>query len=159
MTTSVPEHEAATPSISVDNRISTAQVPVSSEKETCVPSQLDTASFYSLISLSGMAQTAVPVSDFVAKSFAALANVQAVLAGESADVLHVLIMIDEWTPEARKRVYSIQKVVMKQLGGLHFDFYVIDLPHGTRPEEMVSDIPVIFNRAEQNSTSANCSRQ
>lgn len=99
----------------------------------------------------------VPVSKFVADSFELLDNVQAVLAGESADVLHVWIMIDEWNPAARKQVYAIQKTIMKQLEGLHFDFYVIDLPHGTTPAEMVSDIPVIFNRAEQKSTPRDCS--
>ena len=96
-----------------------------------------------------MAKTAVSVNDFIANSFSTLSNVQAVLAGESGDVLHVWIMIDEWDPQVRKQVYAIQKTIMKQLGGLHFDFYVIDLPHGTSPLDMVSDIPVIFNRAEQ----------
>lgn len=158
MNIAMPQYEQATPTLSINNCMSVASVPVSMGKETSAPSQCMT-SFYSLISLSDMIKTPVPVSDFVGKSFSALANVQAVLAGESADVLHVWIMIDEWTPESRKRVYSIQKLVMKQLEGLHFDFYVIDLPRDTRPEEMVSGIPVIFNRAEQDSSPANCSRE
>jgi hypothetical protein len=157
-----PEFDEATASVMIDNaRTTTVEGTVSFQKEVCVSSQGTTGweSFYSLISFSGMTKTAVPVSNFVAKSFSSLDNVQAVLAGESADVLHVWIMIDEWNPEARKQVYAIQKTILKQLEGLHFDFYVIDLPHGTRPQEMVSDIPVIFNRAEQDSAPPNCSAQ
>jgi len=144
MTFAAPDFEAATPSVPVTNGTDAL---VEAGKETSVTSQLD--NFYGLISFSGMSTIAVSVSSFVAKSFSALDNVQAVLAGESRDVLHVWIMIDEWTPYARKQVYAVQKQVMKQLKGLHFDFYVIDLPHGTEPQDMVSDIPVIFNRAEQ----------
>ena len=154
MTVAAPEYDAATPSVCVTNYTGAL---VEAGKETAVPSQLD--NFYGLISFSGMSRTAVPVSTFVAKSFSALNNVQAVLAGESGDVLHVWVMINKWTPIARKQVYSVQKIVLKQLEGLHFDFYVVDLPRGTRPQEMVSDIPVIFNRAEQISTSPNCSAQ
>ena len=154
MTLSVPEYEVATSSVCVTNGTDAV---VEADKETSVPSRLD--NFYGLISFSGMSKIAVSVGEFVAKSFSALNNVQAVLAGESRDVLHVWVMIDEWTPYARKQVYAIQKLMMKQLEGLHFDFYVIDLPHGTRHQEMVSDIPVIFNRAEQNPTPPNCSAQ
>jgi hypothetical protein len=159
MTLALPDFEQATPSVFLDNTKKTVDGTVSPEKETSVPSQTVTGweSFYSLISFSGMAKTAVPVSNFVAESFSTLDNVQAVLAGESADVLHVWIMIDEWNPDARKQVYAIQKTIMKQLEGLHFDFYVIDLPHDTTPTDMVSDIPVIFNRAQQKSTPRNCS--
>ncbi|MGO9086447.1 MAG: hypothetical protein ACLQBK_14565 [Candidatus Sulfotelmatobacter sp.] len=154
MTFAVPEYDAATPSVCVTNGTDAL---VEAGKETSVPSQLD--NFWGLISFSGMSRTAVPVSAFVARSFSALSNVQAVLAGESRDVLHVWVMINEWIPSARKQIYSVQKMVMKQLEGLHFDFYVVDLPHGTRPQEMVSDIPVIFNRAEQNPASPDCSEQ
>jgi len=161
VTLTAPDFEQTTASVSVDNAKGTVGGTVSSQEESQVPCQVITGweSFYSLISFSGMTRTAVPVSKFVAKSFSALDNVQAVLAGESADVLHVWIMIDEWSPEARKQVYAIQKTIMKQLEGLHFDFYVVDLPHGTGPQEMVSEIPVIFNRAEQNSAPPNCSTQ
>ncbi len=157
-----PEFDEATASVMIDNaETRTVEGAVSFQREVRVSSEGTTAweSFYSLISFSGMTKTAVPVSNFVAKSFSSLGNVQAVLAGESADVLHVWIMIDEWNPEARKQVYAIQKTILKQLEGLHFDYNVVDLPHGTRPQEMVSDIPVIFNRAEQNSAPPNCSAQ
>ncbi|MGA9978744.1 MAG: hypothetical protein WBQ08_08925 [Candidatus Sulfotelmatobacter sp.] len=156
MTLVAQRFEEVTPTVLVANCMNSVQVSVSSAQQASVRSEADTASFYGLISISGMNKTAVPVGKFVAQNFSALNNVQAVLAGESADVLHVWIMIDEWTPEARKQVYSIQKTVMRQLEGLHFDFYVVDLPHGTNPQEMVSDIPVVFHRAEQESTSSNC---
>ena len=153
------DFEQATPSVFLDNTKNTIDGTVSPQEETRVPSQTVTGweSFYSLISFSGMAKTAVPVSNFVAESFSVLENVQAVLAGESGEILHVWIMIDEWNPEARKQVYAIQKTIMKQLAGLHFDFYVIDLPHDTTPADMVSDIPIIFNRAQQKSTPRDCS--
>lgn len=145
----------ASPSVRVDNAYANApHIPVSREKEARATSQCD--NFYSLILLSGMYKTAVTVSNFVAECFSRLENVQAVLAGHSEDVLHVWIMIDEWNPQARKQVYAIQKHVMKNLEGLHFDFYVIDLPPGTRPEEMVTGIPVIFNRADKRHPYPNC---
>jgi len=154
------DFEQTTPPVFwLDNRKNTVEGTVSLQGETSVPSETNTGSesLYSLISFSGMTKTAVPVSKFVAASFAALENVQAVLAGESADVLHVWIMLKEWNPQARKQVYEIQKTIMRQLEGLHFDFYVIDLPHDTTPEDMVSDIPVIFNRAQQTSALRDCS--
>jgi hypothetical protein len=140
--------------VSVDNAKERVCGAVSSLEETRVTSELNTAweSFYSLISFTGMTRTAVSVSEFVAETFATLSNVQAVLAGQSADVLHVWILIDEWTPEVRRQVYALQKTVMKQLQGLHLDFYVVDLPQGTGPQEMVSDIPIIFDRAQQRSS-------
>jgi hypothetical protein len=144
MTSCTVENEH-TQTIPIDNS-RTQSVAVFAGRETSVSPE-STTSFYSLISFSGMAKTAVTVSKFVSNSFATLDEVQAVLAGESADVLHVWIMIKEWTPQARMQVYEIQKTIMKQLEGLHFDFYVVDLPEGTTPEEMVSDIPLVFKRA------------
>src|SRR6266496_2104305 len=111
MTLSIPDYEAITPSVSMDNGQEPLTATVSSEKEISIPLQADTASFYSLISLSGMTKTPVSVSKFVASIFSSIKNVQAVLAGESADVLHVWVMIDEWTPEVRKSVYAIQRAV------------------------------------------------
>jgi hypothetical protein len=154
MTLSIPEYEIATPSVHITNG---SDALIETGKEYSDSSQLD--NFYGVIAFSGMSKTAVSVGEFVAKSFSVLSNVQAVLAGESRDVLHVWVMIDEWTPYCRKQVYAIQKLLMKQLEGLHFDFYVVDLPHGTKPQEMVSDIPVIFNRAEQDPAPPNCSAQ
>jgi hypothetical protein len=143
MTFCTVENEIS-PSIPIDSSL-TASVPVTAGKETSVQQQ--SANLYSLISFSGMSNTALPVSDFVWKSLAKLDQVQAVMAGESGDVLHVWVMIDEWTPQARKPVYAIQKTIMKQLEGLNFDFYVVDLPEHSSPEEMVSDIPLVFKRA------------
>lgn len=152
MSIDAQEYESPSPSVCVNN---SADALVEAGTEV----KVHLNNFYGLISFSGMSKVAVSVSDFVAKSFAALGNVKAVLAGESRDVLHVWVMIDEWTAATRRQVYSIQKSVMKQLEGLHFDFYVIDLPEGTRPQEMVSDIPVIFDRAEQKPAPSNCSGQ
>lgn len=149
------DYMEASPSIRVDSAYANAPyIPVSREKEARATSQCD--NFYSLISLSGMSETPVPVSNFVAECFSQLKNVQAVLAGQSADILHVWIMIDEWNSVARKQVYSIQKQIMKNLEGLHFDFYVIDIPRDTKPEEMVTGIPVIFNRADKRHPYPNC---
>lgn len=151
MTVCTPEFEQVTSMEPLVGGASSASIPVSSGAEARVASQAD--NFYSLISISGMTRTPLTVTEFLMKTFSALSRVKAVLAGESAEVLHVWIMVSEWTPEARKEVYSVQKAVMKQLEGLHFDFYVVDLPDGTTPQEMVSDIPVIFHRAEQERTS------
>lgn len=140
------ENERSSPSIPSSNLSQPAPVPVSPGREVSMPPQ-KANSFYSLISFTGMTRVAVPVTDFVWKSFAALDNVKAVLAGESRDILHVWVMIDDWTPEVRKHVYLIQKTIMKQLRGLNFDFYVVDLPEGESPESMVSDIPLVFQRA------------
>jgi hypothetical protein len=140
-----PVENAQTQTIPIDSSQSQTMA-VFAGKESTMPPQSAT-SFYSLISFSGMTDAPVTVSKFVSESFAKLDQVQAVLAGESADVLHVWIMIKEWTPQARKQVYAIQKTIMRQLEGHHFDFYVVDLPEGATPEEMVSDIPIEFKRA------------
>jgi hypothetical protein len=159
MTLAPPEFEEATASVWVDTARGTLYGAVSPLTEAHLETATGWEAVYSLISFSGMAKTAVTVSKFVARSFSVLENVQAVMAGESADVLHVWILITEWTAEARKQVYGIQKVIMKQLDGLHFDFYVVDLPEGLSPHDMVSDIPVIFNRADQSSTLTNSSAE
>ncbi len=154
MTACTPEFEQMTPTMSLMSNAAATPVAVSSNQEVRVDSEAN--NFYSLVSISGMTKTPLTVSEFLKANFSALRHVQAVLAGESAEVLHVWIMVSEWTPDARKQVYSVQKAIMKQAEGLHFDFYVIDLPEGETPQDLVSDIPVIFNRAEQKPTLAHC---
>src|SRR5437870_5570069 len=150
MTVCIPEFEQVVSTMPLVSSAGSISTQVSSNQEARVDSQSD--NFYSLVSISGMTKTPLTVSEFLKNNFSALSRVQAVLAGESAEVLHVWIMVSEWTPDARKQVYAVQKSIMKQLEGLHFDFYVIDLPEGATPQEMVSDIPVIFHRAEQTRT-------
>jgi hypothetical protein len=152
MTVCTPEFEQVISTVPLVSSAGSTSAQVSSNEEARVNYQTD--NFYSLISISGMTKTPLTVSEFLKDTFAALSHVQAVLAGESAEVLHVWIMVSEWTPDARKQVYALQKAVMKQLEGLQFDFYVVDLPKGMMPQEMVSDIPVIFHRAEQTRTPA-----
>ena len=152
----VCDYDSPTPLVSVYSYANAMQV-ARVGMETTAPTHA--INYSVLASLSGMAKTPQTLSDFVAKNFSALANVQAVLAGESGDVLHVWVMIRDWTPEARKEIYAIQRRVLKQLRGFNFDFYVIDLLEGTKPEESVSGIPVIFNRAEQKPASAHRAEQ
>ncbi|HMD10086.1 MAG TPA: hypothetical protein VKH63_21310 [Candidatus Acidoferrum sp.] len=140
--------------ILMDSSAHAANITVSREKEARGGASW-ADNFYTLISLSGMSEAPVPVGNFVADCFSRLDHVRAVLGGHSEDVFHVWIMIDDWNPAARKEVYSVQKLVMKKLGGLHFDFYVIDIQREVSPEEMVTGIPVIFNRANKRDTHTN----
>jgi len=153
----IPDYDRITPFASSDTCRNSVQLPVEFNRETRTP--IGAFSYAELESFTGMTKTAETLTDIVSKNFAALDNVQAVLAGESDDVLHVWIMVRDWTPEARKEVYAVQKSILKRLRGFNFDFYVIDLPEGTRPEDSVSGIPLIFNRAQQDSTSAHSREQ
>lgn len=157
MTFSAPEYDSITPSVSFDTSRNSVQLPVELNREAT--KQIDAFSYAELVSFTGMTKTPKTLSDIVAKHFSVLDNVQAVLAGESDDVLHVWVMIQDWTPDARREVYAIQKQLLKRLRGFNFDFYVIDLPEGTRPEDSVSGIPLIFNRAQQNSAPAHSQEQ
>jgi len=133
------------------------QLPVEFNRETS--KAIEAFSYAGLASFTGMAKTAQTLSSIVSNHFSELPSVQAVLAGESDDVLHVWVMIRDWTPDARKEVYAVQKTILRRLRGFNFDFYVIDLPEGTQPEDSVSGIPVIFNRAKQNSAPAHSEQQ
>jgi hypothetical protein len=157
MSCSIPEYDSITPFASVESCRNSVQLSVELNRETKVP--IDAFSYAELASFSGMTKTPETLSEIVSKNFSALDNVQAVLAGESDDVLHVWVMIRDWTPEARKKVYAIQKHLLKQMRGFNFDFYVIDLPEGTQPEDSVSGIPLIFNRAKQNAAPAHRQEQ
>ena len=81
------------------------------------------------------------IADYIAQRFKVLANVRAVLVGKSGEVHHVWIMLNDWTAGHRKAVYAIQRDILSKLGDLNLDFYVIDIPEGVRPDEMVSGIP------------------
>lgn len=157
MICAVPQYDGITPFASVDNCRNSVQLSVEFNSEARM--SIDAFTYGELASFSGMTKTAETLSEIVSKKFSTLDNVKAVLAGESDGVLHVWVMINDWTPEARKEVYAIQKQLLKQLRGFNFDFYVIDLPEGTQPEDSVSGIPVIFNRAKQNSAPAHRQEQ
>jgi hypothetical protein len=101
------------------------------------------------ISTTSTAMGAMPVTvaDFLKFKFSANPNVRALMVGRSDDVHHVWAFLDEWTQEQRKAVYAIQRTVLDEIGAdFNFDFYVVDLPHNMRPEEMVSEIPLVYFR-------------
>ena len=52
------------------------------------------------------------ISDYIAQRFKALANVRAVLVGQSGEVYHVWIMLDAWTTDHRKAIYAIQRDIL-----------------------------------------------
>lgn len=86
------------------------------------------------------------VSDLIVKKFSINPNVRAVLVGESNGVHHVWVLLDRWTSTERKIVYAVQKDILQKIRGFNFDFYVVDIPEGADPSEMVSDIPLAFLR-------------
>jgi len=96
---------------------------------------------------SGMTKVPENISDVIAKRFQEIPHMKAILMGRSGDVYHVWAMIDEWTLAARKVVYAAQKELLVKLRGFEIDFYVVELDKGAKPEDLVSAIPVIFQRA------------
>jgi hypothetical protein len=94
----------------------------------------------------GMKCMPATVTEFLVDQFKANPNVRAVLVGESEGVHHVWILIDEWSVEQRKAVYAVQKEILQRLKEFNFDFYVLDIPEGSNPQEVVSEIPVAYHR-------------
>lgn len=96
---------------------------------------------------SGMAKVPENISDIIVNKLREMDHVKAVLMGRSGEVYHVWTMIDEWTIAGRKAVYAAQKELLAKLKGFDLDFYVVPLDDGGSPEELVSDIPTVFQRA------------
>ncbi len=103
------DFQEISPSGSIDS-VNTVHMAVSADRESQASASCN--NLYNLLSISSFTKAPVPVTEFVAGSFSALDSVMAVLAGQSADVLHVWIMINEWNPIVRKKVYAIQKEVL-----------------------------------------------
>jgi hypothetical protein len=109
--------------------------------------ELDSLNFYGdNADMLGMLCIPKTISDYLKERFCAIKNVRALLIGESHDVQHVWVLLDEWTVDHRKAIYAIQRDILQKVTGFNFDFYVVDIPPGTSPSEMVSGIPVIYQR-------------
>jgi hypothetical protein len=96
---------------------------------------------------SGMTKVPENISDVIVNRLQELTHVKAILMGRSGEVYHVWTMIDDWTQSGRKAVYTAQRELLAKLKGFDLDFYVVALDGGSKPEELVSDIPVVFRRA------------
>jgi len=99
------------------------------------------------VDFAGMAKAPQNISDVIVNRLSEIAHAKAVLMGKSGDVYHVWTMIDEWTLDGRKAVYAAQKELLLKLSGFDLDFYVVPIEEGVSPSELVSDIPVVFERA------------
>lgn len=93
---------------------------------------------------SGMAKVPDRISDVLVKRLTEIPNVKAIRMGRSGDVYHVWTMILRWTAADRKEVYAAQKELLSKLNGFDLDFYVVNLDATTSPDELVSDIPIVF---------------
>jgi len=98
------------------------------------------------LSFSGMTRAPQDISDVIVHRLRELSNVKAVLMGRSGEVYHVWTMIENWTAADRKVVYAVQKELLSALNGFDLDFYVVKLDANVTPEELVSDIPMVYSR-------------
>lgn len=94
----------------------------------------------------GMRCLPTTVSDFIVEKFKVNPNIRAVLVGESNEIHHVWVLLEKWTQEQRKAVYAVQRDILQKVRGFNFDFYVVDIPEGTNPSEMVSGIPLVYQK-------------
>jgi|SRR5665213_18932 len=109
--------------------------------------EMDSLNFYSdNADMLGMRCVPSTMSEFLVGRFKAIENVRAVLIGESNEVHHVWVLLNEWTFAHRKAVYAVQRDILQKVKGYNFDFYVVDIPAGTDPRDMVSDIPIAYQR-------------
>lgn len=96
---------------------------------------------------STMGTVPVSLAEYLTDRFSAIDNVRALMVGESDDIHHVWVLLDEWTSEHRKAIYAVQRDILRRMSGFNLDFYVVDIPAGTSPREMVSGIPIVYQRA------------
>jgi hypothetical protein len=109
--------------------------------------ELDSLNFYANnADMLGMRCVPTTMSDYLKERFKVIDNVRAVLVGESNGVHHVWVLLDEWTHTHRKAVYAVQRDILQKVKGFNFDFYVVDILPGSDPREMVSGIPVVYQR-------------
>jgi hypothetical protein len=94
----------------------------------------------------GMATVPQTVVDVIVERLSLLSHVTALLVGRSENVYHIWVMINDWTASGRKSVYAAQRELVAKLEGLDLDFYVVAADHGERPDALVSDIPIVFER-------------
>ena len=94
-----------------------------------------------------MAKVPENISDVIVNRLREISNVQAVLMGRSGEVYHVWTMIRDWTATDRRAVYAAQKELLAKLKGFDLDFYVVRLDESVTPDALVSDIPLVFQRA------------
>lgn len=96
---------------------------------------------------SGMTKVPQSISDVIVGKLKEMPHVQAVLVGRSGEVYHVWTMIADWTVAGRRAVYAAQKELLAKLSGFELDFYVVPLDEGESPAGLVSDIPIVWQRA------------
>lgn len=93
---------------------------------------------------SGMQNAPDNISDVIVTRLAKIPNVHAIRMGRSGDVYHIWTMIGNWTATDRKDVYAAQRDLLNKLQGFDLDFYVVKLDANASPDELVSDIPMVF---------------
>lgn len=108
------------------------------------PCKSKTSFTYRDLWFSGMAKVSQDISGVIVKKLTENPNVKAIRMGRSGDVYHVWTMIQDWTAKDRKAVYAAQKDLLTKLKLFDLDFYVVKLDANISPDEMVSDIPMVF---------------
>lgn len=96
---------------------------------------------------SGMVRVPENISDVIVNRISKIAHVKAILMGRSGDVHHVWTMMNVWSAAERRAVYEAQKDLLTKLKGFELDFYVVGAEEDENPRELVSDIPIIWERA------------
>jgi len=86
------------------------------------------------------------LSTYIAEEFSKHPEVLAVLAGSSAHVMHVWLIVRESTRQTRSALYAVQGRLIENFPEEEFDFYVVEQLEGHGVEQMVSGIPVVFSR-------------
>lgn len=96
---------------------------------------------------SGMGRVPENISDVIVDRISKIAHVKAILMGRSGDVHHVWTLLDIWSAAERRTVYEAQKDLLTMLNGFDLDFYVVDAEGSENLRELVSDIPIVWERA------------
>lgn len=86
------------------------------------------------------------MSDVIAGQIGTIPHVRMIQLGRSEAVYHVWTITDQWTPEARREIYSAQKKLLEWLRGFELDFYLVRLFPGESPGNKSAGFPVIFER-------------
>lgn len=119
------------------------KVPGHNQKGSTVPTTNKGVCFRSSRSTPPIAMPTSRVNEFIGFELGLVPEVEYVFAALRGDVFYVWVVVNEFTPEVRQRIYERERAVIDEFSDFEFDFYIIARMN-REITELISDAEPVY---------------